>query len=49
MHKAIIKENNMLLFSTKDGYKKICIWKDEIPFEYSNSDSVCVQYEGDSE
>lgn len=49
MHKAIVKENNMLLFSTKDGYKKICIWKDEIPFEYSNSDSVCVQYEGDSD
>ncbi len=24
----------MLLFESDDGYKKICIWKDEVPFEY---------------
>lgn len=24
----------MLLFESKNGYKKVCIWKDQIPFNY---------------
>lgn len=35
----------MLLFESDNGYKKVCIWKDEIPFKYvgQNTLQFCVK------
>lgn len=35
----------MLLFESDNGYKKICLWKDEMPFNYvrKNSLHLCVE------
>lgn len=30
----------MLLFENGNGYKKICIWKDEIPLNYVGQDNL---------
>lgn len=30
----------MLLVESNNGYKKICIWKDEAPFEYVNQNAL---------
>lgn len=30
----------MLLFESDNGYKKVCIWKDEIPFKYVGQNTL---------
>lgn len=30
----------MLLFESNNGYKKVCIWKDEIPFKYVGQNTL---------
>lgn len=30
----------MLLFESDNGYKKVCIWKDEIPFKYAGRNTL---------
>lgn len=34
------KEQDMLLFESDKGYKKVCIWKDEIPFMYVGQNTM---------
>ncbi len=34
------KELDMLLFESDKGYKKVCIWKDEIPFKYVGQNTM---------
>lgn len=34
------KELDMLLFESDNGYKKTCIWKDEVPFEYVGQNTM---------
>lgn len=34
------KELNMLLFESDNGYKKVCIWKDEIPFNHVSHNTM---------
>ncbi len=38
----------MLLFESDNGYKKICIWKDEVPFEYVSQDTLHLSVEADN-
>lgn len=35
------KELDMILFENNTGYKKVCIWKDEMPFNYAGQDKLC--------
>jgi len=32
----------MLLFESDNGYKRVCIWKDEIPFDYIGRERLCL-------
>ncbi len=35
----------MLLFENKDEYKKVCIWKDEMPFKYVGQNTLHLSVE----
>lgn len=37
----------MLLFESDNGYKKVCIWKDEIPFKYAGQNALHLSVEAD--